>query len=330
MANLQYSQDLKAYALDSAFEPTDGTSRFDARAEIAVNQQYQAVWMGGRELDPSIDENWWWLRKERPAAFTLQPAISAGTVSVTNDNKQVVFSQAPAVTVIGRLFRVTGQADTFRIDSHTGGSPNADLDTAYTGPTDATAGYKLMQVDYPLTSDVLRVVSPMRVGRQNTNYDPWKIHGTNVDSMESEWPTSIIHMGVPEQFAMVTQAATGYTVRFNRYGFDEPDQFIRVEYDYLFRPPLLSDFSPSGTEEPVIPWEWRKIIADAAAFNVLTLKNDDMAGTYLAQAQAGLRDMAKENRFKRITMSNHTGRIHPREYQRHTRVLRTETGLIIG
>lgn len=330
MANLQYSTDLKAYALDSAYELTDGTSPFDARAEIAVNQQYQAVWLGGRELDPSIDENWWWMRKERPAAFVLNPAISDGTVAVVNGNSAVTFSQAPASSVAGRLFRVTGQADVFRVESHTGGSANAVLDTIYTGPSDGVASYKLLQVDYTLTSNVFRLVSPMRVDRQNTNYDPYKIHGTNADRMEADWPTSVIHMGVPEQFAVVTQSNQTYTVRFNRYGFDKPDQFIRVEYDYQFRPALLTDFSPSGTEEPVLPWEYRKIIADAAAFNLLTLKNDDMAGTYLAQAQAGLRDMAKENRYKRVTTSNETGQLHPREYQIYTRVLRTESGLIIG
>lgn len=289
------------------------------------------MWLGGRELDPSIDENWWWLRKELPGTLALEPSISTGTVSVTNAQTGIVFSSAPVPSLVGWLFRVPNTASTYRITDHVAGQPNADLDTIYTNPTEAAAAYKAVRTDYPLATDVLRVIAPMRTGAQNLNYGPWKIHGTNVDRMEEDWPTAILHMGVPEQFAPVHQAATGlYTVRFNRYGFDTPGSYLRIEYDYVMRPALLTDFTALGTEEPVIPWEWRKIIADAATFNLLTLKNDDMAQTYLAQAQSGLQDMAKENRFKRMGMSNETGQIMPRDFWRYNRVLRTETGLIIG
>ena len=330
MANLQYSQDIKAYALDNADEKTDGSSEFDSQAELYINQHYQGVWLGGRELDPQIDENWWWLRKPAPGTLALRPAITDGTVKVTNGDPVVTFSQAPATSVEGFWFRVVGTAETYRVASHTGGQANATLDTIYTSADQDPANYRLIQVEYQLASDVLRVVSPMRVGAQNTNYFPYKIHGIALDRMLQEWPMNIIHLGIPELFAVIAQDSTTYTVRFNRYGSETPNQFIRVEYDYQFKPALLADFSPAGTEEPVVPWEWRRILADATTFDLLTHKRDDRAAVFLQRAQAGLRDMAKENRYKRVTMSTETGRIHPREWSKYNRVLRTETGLIIG
>ena len=146
MPNLQYSTDLKAYALDNADEPTDGSSEFDSQAELALNRRYQALWLGGQGIDPSIDENWWWLRKLGPGAFKLLPSIQEGTVKVVNGAPTITFSFSPTANLTGCWFRVTGQPDTFRIRSHNALQTNATLDMDYTGPDEDAASYRVIYV----------------------------------------------------------------------------------------------------------------------------------------------------------------------------------------
>lgn len=332
MANLQYATDIKSYVLDKADEVTTGGSDFDSVAEELINRQYMAISLGGQELDPQIQEDWFWLRKDPPGTLVINPSIATGTVAVTNNNTGITFSSAPTASMTGRLFRVDGHEDVFRIAAHTGGAAGAILDTVYTGTTDATASYTLMQVEYDLASDMLKLFSPMRVDRQNNNDDPYKVYGMDLDVLLREWPTRLLEQGVPDSFAVVAQSSTAWTIRFNRYGLDTATELIRVEYDYLQRPTMLSQWASTETEEPLIPWEWRSVLADAALFLLMLLKNDDRADTYGLSARNGLRAMAQENRQKRGTMSPDVGWIFPRAGFRRVvgRVLRTESGLIIG
>ena len=61
MSNLQFSADILDDMLFRAGEPTDGTSEYESKALESLNRAYQALWMGGAELDTTINEDWWWL-----------------------------------------------------------------------------------------------------------------------------------------------------------------------------------------------------------------------------------------------------------------------------
>ncbi len=328
MANLQTTGDIKCYVLDKSDELTDGSSDFDAQSLEFINRQYQAIWLGGQELEPSIKEDWYWLLKHPPGVLNLEPAITTGTVAVTNNSTAITFSSAPAASVAGYFLRITGERDVFRISTHTAGASAAVLDAAYTGTTNATAAYILMRLEYDLASDVLNVISPFRTTRHNSNEDPHRIDGIDLDTMERDWPLSQISEGVPETFAVVLQTDTTFKIRFNRYGSKTANDFIRVEYSYLQRPSLLTT-TPSTT--PLLPWEWRQILADASIFLMLIAKNDSRADTYGLSARQGLQAMARENRHRRAKATTDYGQIITRQaHVRYNRILRTESGLIIG
>lgn len=292
MANYQFSADLVNDVLFRAGEPTDGTSDFENAALQYVNRAYQAIWLGGSELSPEINENWWWLLTE--ASFKMNPKITTGTVSVTNNSATITFSSAPAASVAGYHFLVTGVTETYKISAHTGGSATATIDLAYVGTTNASASYTLLQVDYNLASDVLRLANPMRLTTANlagSAYSrpgrKYQVLGLTNRQLEETSPLAEVSEAVPRFFAQMDED----TVRFNSY----PASAIRVDYLYLRRPADLTD---STTEEPAIPRQYRRLIADAALMFLFIDKNDDRTALMVQVVQQGIRAMAAENHAK--------------------------------
>ncbi len=321
MANYQYSGDLVDDILWRAGEPTDGTSDFNAVALTYLNRAYQAVWMGGSEIDPSLQEEWWWLRKDPPGVLTLEPRITTGTVNVQNNNTGITFSSAPASDLDNWFFQVDDHADVFRISAHTAGAAAATLDAVYTGDTNATASYKVFKLEYAIASDVLRLLSPMRIYQDSKR----EVDGVPLTELERRYPLYNVQSGVPELFAPITESK----VRFNRYGGTSSTDFMRTEYDYLYRPADLTD---SGSQEPVVPRQFRKTLADAGVFFLFMDKNDNRASAAADLARAGLRAMKRENQHRWASMSRAYGKIMPRQQDldEYRFPLRTESGLLIG
>jgi hypothetical protein len=323
VSNLQFASDLLDDALFRAGERTDGNSDYEAAALRYLNRAYFAICLGGRELVPDVQEDWWWLRKHPPGVLTLLPVITTGTVNVANNATGITFSSAPARDLDNWFFKVDTHEDVFRISDHTAAVAAATLDSVYTGPDDAAATYKAFKLEYDLASDVLRPISPMRAFRAERMYE---IVGVDALALDRDYPVALADSGMPDRFAMVDED----TVRFNRYGGVASTELIRVEYDYLYRPSVLTDASV----EPVLPWQWRSILADFTTGWLMQDKNDDRAGGVLSLAQSGLQAMALENRHKMAGLAaQNFGAIRPRQdiYQRQMRgPLRTSSGLVIG
>ena len=320
MANYQYSQDLLHDALFRSGEPTDGTSDYDDKALEYLNRVYQALWLGGAELDPSCNEEWSWLLSTTPGTITIQPIIETGTITVTNNSAAIVFSSAPAASVAGWFFRVNNTQDIFRIATHTAASVNATLDSVYTTGSLAGAGYRLMRLDYTLSADVLRLISPMRVYRENRR----EIKGASLLALERRYPLVDIQTGVPWEFAQVSET----TVRFSHCGSDSENDYIRVDYDYLKKPAALTD---SASEEPIIPLQRRRILSDFVTYFLMLDKNDDRADAEGLMAKSGLRAMAIEHRRRMAGWTSNMGKIMPRAGDTYpVAIPRTESGLIIG
>lgn len=311
MAHLRYTSDIINDALFRAGEPTDGTSDYEASALDYVNRAYRALWTGGGEIAPDINEAWLWLKKDPPGVLNLEPVISVGTVTVTNGVATITFSTGPTPSTVGWFLRVDGHSDVFRISVHTGGSTSATLDSIYTGPS-GTFTFDLMKLEYSLAADIHRIIAPMRVQAAGSG----EIEGTDLKSMEANSPLKTIGGGVPDRFALVTETK----VRFNSAGLLDPGDYIRVEYDYLAVP---SDLTDSPAEEPLVPLHYRQVLADYALFMLAIAKNDDRAGGWLKQAQAGIISMASDNRSRTIQSSHAVGRIYPRgrRYPNSARVL---------
>lgn len=321
MANLKFSQDIINDVLFRAGESTDGSSDFDAQSLVDLNRAYQGIWMGGRELDPSIQEDWYWLLSSTPSTITLPPSIATGTVNVANNSAAITFSSAPAISVAGYHFKTANNADVFRIASHTAAAAAATLDSVYTAANDSAASYRLMKFEHTLPSDVLRLVSPLKVYRDTRD----EIQGMSIMELERRWPLRIPLSGVPRAFAQLSETA----VRFSHYGSDTADDYMRVDFYYLRRPADLTD---SASEEPLIPLQYRSVLANFALYFLQVDKNDNRADATALVAKAGIQAMAMENRHRWASWGRDMGRIYPRpgDLPENLQVLRTESGLILG
>ncbi len=295
MANLQYSSDLMEYVLFRAGEKTDGTSDFDAQALIYINAAYRKIWQGGGEFDPSINEDWVWLRGE--GNLILQTKISTGTISVTNNSASATLSASQATDVAGWFFKVDSYEGIFKVSTHGGATDAVTLDSVYTGDTNATASYKLVKYDYTLATSAIEVLSPMHTAhRNNTMVTGNRINGLSLES--TPYPYELI-AGVPEHFSQIDAT----TVRFNKYA--DSDMY-RVDYRYKKRPDDLTD---SGSEEPLVPLRHRHVIGNIALYDIWTDKNDDRADTWSLVAKQGLKAMAVENQNRLSQMDNTFGAI---------------------
>lgn len=322
MANWRYTKDIVDDVLWRAGEPTDGSSEFHSRALELVNRAYQAVWMGGSEIDPSVDEEWWWLRAQ--GTIILQPALSV-SVAVTKNSTSISFSSAPSQSVQGWFLRVAGRPTVYQIVSHTGGATAATLDQAYLEDS-GTVTATVLQLQADLGSivggdiNLLKVVSPMyaHVG----SGEPHEVEGIDLAALMSLYPLATLASGTPDRFAHVDEQ----TVQFNRYRAPGSAP-LRIDFWYLRHP---ADLTYSATEEPLVPHVYRRILADAAAYWIFMDKNDDRADASILAARALLKAMQREHRH-RMTQQGRLGQISPRRPPGGGgRLLRTESGHIIG
>lgn len=322
MANYTTSQDLLTDILFRANEATDGTSDFDAVALQYLNRAYQSIWSGGAELDPEIDEVWWWLRKDDQGTLILNPLYDTGTVSVTNNSATITFSAVVAASQVGRHFKVDDFADVFIITAHTAGTDTATLEAVYTGATNGTANYKSMQLDYDLASDILYLNSPFIAFQDSREEIPI----IDLSELRTKWPLNQTSSGVPKNAAFIGERK----VRFSHFGGTISTELIKLDYEYTYQPDdLLDDIA-----EPLVPRQYRKILADWALAFLLADQDDSKSADIAAVARNGIRAMSKEHRrrMQKASGSDNFGRIYPRqqELDYFKGPLRTESGLIIG
>lgn len=329
MSNFQYTTDILNSCLFRAGEPTDGTSDYAAEALIQINNTYNQICRGGAEILPGIHEDWVWLRKATPGIVILQPPITTGTVTATQGSSSITFSSGPVADSDYWSIRIGTDPSIYHIAAHTAGGTAATLDSTFTGTSGAGQSYTLFKSDYDLATDVLRLAGPMRVYittgvRSRADY---KVYGADLDAMERTFPYSLIESGVPDEFAFIGETTTGTKrVRFNRYG--TAGSYYRIDYEYLFRPTALTNVS--GTEEPVMPRQWRHLLADFALAFVLGQKSDNTASAVVQMASAGLKGMMLENRHQAMRNTANAFRTFARQSRHRRGPLRTESGLILA
>lgn len=318
MANLKYTTDLKTDVLFRAGEPTDGRSDYNDHVLELLNRAQNALALGGCEFAPEINEDWWWLRKDPPGTLVLQAPIETGTVTVTNNSNIVTFSDAPAASVAGWFFKTTTDSDVFRVTSHVAAAAGATLDSVFTG-TSGSKTYTVFKAEYPLASDVLRIIGPMR-GYADGTFD---VDGCEAQALNRDYPLARIEKGRPDRFAPVTETK----VRFNRCGIDTEGALIRLEYDYLFRPATLTG---DDNEEPAVPQQFRYLLADMALFWLYLVKDDNRDAKLSQIVGRGIEGMKRENQKRKVVYGGNFGRISARGTQGGKGVLRSESGFILG
>lgn len=320
MANYQYSSDILDDILFRAGEAIDGSSDFQAAALRYLNRAYQAIWSGGGELVPNMNEKWDWLRKNPPGVITMEPKYTTGTLSVTNNSTTITFSTNLTKSLVGWYIKIDDHADMFRLTSASSGQAGGTLESVYTGTTASGKSFTAYKLDYDIASDVLQLIAPMR-----TYQDRSKVDGMDERALRTMWPLRMVTGGVPKAFALID----GNTVRFSHYGRDGANDLIKLEYEYLQRPSGLTD---SGAEEPLVPFEHRKVLADYATYMLFLDKNDRRADAAGLLAKNGLIAMQKQNNNTRASLGDNVGMIRPRGRSGLSEdgIVRTSTGLIIG
>lgn len=329
MANLRTSTDILFDALWRAGEAQGSNSEYYSQAVVYLNRAYQSICSGGSELDPNVDETWWWLRKPTPGVLTLLPSFNTATVSVIQNNTLIEYSAPPTdppgtpLSLQGWFFSVTGDnGDIYRIAQHVQGSEFATLDSAYTYNTNTAAPQRTMKFQYALASDLKSVVGRMRAYQQNRYF----IDYAELDPMRTQFPVPTSPTGVPILFSMVGEQ----TAEFSHYPGDEPTDIMRVEYDYTFIPPDLVD--DGGVTSPLMPFQYNRILSDWTAYLILADKDDQKSMGFFNSAKSLLNAMSREHRRRAAQASNLTGKIMPRQIdvKRQDSPLRTQSGLIIG
>lgn len=317
MANYRFSADLLNDVLFRAGEPS-GSADFRARALTHLNRAYQAVWTGGAEVDPSVNEEWWWLQRE---AALILPAAIEGSASVTKGSASITFSAAPASLLQGWHIRFSGRSTVYKVETHAGGT-SATLDEAYVEDTASNINFTAFKLEMDLAADILdgKVLSPMQAHRNHPHGS--EITGVPISALQRNWPLHQVSAGVPSEYAQVSETR----VRFNRY-VGAGEKSLRVDYWYFFKPADLTD---STTEEPALPFAYRRLLADIATYWLMLDKQDDRADAAMLAAKALLKSMQREHRHRLVT-TGRLGHIYPRSARRSERgLLRTESGSIIG
>ena len=318
MANYTTSADLLEDIIFRAGEPASG-SDFAEAALRYLNRAYISLSQGGSELDPTIQETWWWLRKNGRGSIILLPIVETGTIAVTNNNATATLSAVSATDLDGWYLKVEGHPDVFRVSAHTAGSAVLTLDSVYTGTTAATASYRLFKLEYDLPTDCIYITGPMRGYREGNRF----VHYIDETKMDSEWPIHELQTGFPHNFTMIDDKK----VRFSHAGSTGSTDLIRLDFSYVYGPADLAN----DTAEPLVPRQYRKILADWALALLFEDIQDDRVTDALGLAKSGLQAMARENRRRmRITDSFHAI-IRTRPTNRQGRgVTRTESGHILG
>lgn len=281
--NYRTGADLVQDVLFRGGEPSSG-SDFQAAALRYLNRAYQAIWMGGSEFDPELDETWWWIQGQSSNFLNLEPLIET-TVTTTRGSQAVTFGATPTPIILSDVsdwfMVVEGEATAHLITSQTGTS--GTLDAAYPHPSVSAQNCTLFRTDYDLSAEVIDLSGPMRVFEGNKGVVEEIPHTT----MDRDWRRDRLWTGVPEYFCILGQGLR--RVRFNRTPITD---IVRVEYDH----PVYPDDIENSETEPNLPFQYRKTLADAALYFLFADKNDDRAGSALQLAVSGIRAMARDNR----------------------------------
>lgn len=273
-----------------------GASEWDAKAVEYLNREYRALCSGACEFLPEFITDWWWMRAN--GILTINPVIT-GLADVTQDSDVVTLSVPVTPSIEGRRFIIDNHSDNFIIAVHTAGNTAVTLDSPYTGPTGTLMAYTAMQTTYQLSASVDHLLSPIASFRDNP-----QIYGLTPERMDQLFPTSDLRAGIPTAFCLENEQ----TIRFSSGGRTDGVS-MRMEYRYR---PVVTDLVNSLSSYPLVPLQYRHVLADMVLVYLYLDKNDDR-GTFIGTSvRSQLGAMAASNRRRLVKIDQHVGFIHPR------------------
>lgn len=289
-----------------------GTDDFSTQALLYLNIAHKKIVAGSCELDPESSEIWNWARSRRPKTIVLEPVITTGSVTTTQNNADITFSSAPANSVNDYFIKISTHKDIFRILSHTAAMTIATLDSNYTGSSGSGQSYQMYKLEYTIgSSDILKLISPFRAYRDSAT----EVYVVDTFQMERQWPLRDIISGNPEFASIVNETNGTVTIRFNKYL--AASTYQRVDVDYV---PIPSDLTISPDTTPLIPSHFRSVLADYALYLLYSDKNDSRAPEAFELASRGYKMMLSDHRVNKSAISQNFGRPIGRTTNELTRI----------
>lgn len=149
MSQFRTSADILDEILQKAGEPTNGNSSFETLALTYANKVHHAIIGGGNIFDLTVDEAWVWARSRFPIVLELLPPYTTGTVTCLNDDVNITFSNAPAVSIEGWHFQVAGKTTVYKFTKHIAGETNAQIDSSFIDDT-GVYNFRAFKLDYEI------------------------------------------------------------------------------------------------------------------------------------------------------------------------------------
>lgn len=285
---------IKEDALFRGGEPTSG-SQYNNRVVDYINRIYSGIASGASEFVPEFVDDWWWLRAR--GSLLLLPSVG-GTISVLQNSAAATFNVAPVISLAGYKLRVGSCPDIYTVATHNAGEVNLTFDLAFTC-ADTTSEYTAMKTDYALDAAVAAITGPLTLYRA-----PFRINGLSPESMDDKYPMADLREGSPTHFSLESETQ----IRLSHGGRNDG---ISMRADYRYRP-VVTALTDDPSSIPLMPQQWRHILADMALVMLMIDKNDDRSTAVATAARAALAGMIKENRRRFTKMDRALGHIYPR------------------
>lgn len=311
MSQFTTTNDLITDVLFRAYEQTDGSSQFADAALRYLNRAYRTLWTGGGEFLPSMPTNWWWMRAQ--GQIILEVPYTTGTITLTQGSAVASLSDAPSDSLEGWHLWVEGGNAVYQVTEHAASDVGLVLDSEYVGESVTGADFTLAKLDYTLPTNCIKIIDPMTV-----HSDPGaEVYEVDLAEMWRQYPPiQVTSASTPVRYAPLNETQ----IRFNSY----VDVANRLDYFYLAQP---DDLTTDPSSAPLMPVNYRHVLADMGCFFVLTDKEDQRAPGIGQQAKAGIASMMAENRKRwGDAGSGVTGQMFPRQ-SRNTIWMRTSSGL---
>lgn len=238
MSNFTTVRDLHKDVLDRCGEISNSDSDFYNKSLEYLNRAHLAVLSGSNELGIEVGEPFVWAKSKNPGVLNLVAPYETGTISVTASSTSATLSVAPSISLAGYYIRVSDRPEYFRVSAHTAATTSITLDATYTDETGSGLSFVAYKFEYQLASGLVRLITPMRVYRNqgwDSNNDGHVDH-LDLDTLLEQYPGHLIQRKIPTRFAQTHKDQLGVlTVRFNH-----PSNIAaRVEYEYIPTPSKL-------------------------------------------------------------------------------------------
>lgn len=156
MGNFRTSADLFLETLQKSGEVQNGNSQYQTIAMTYLNKVHHAIIAGGNLFDITVDENWAWARSRYPFSIDLQPAVTTGTVTMTQNDFNGTFSVAPTVSVEGWQIQCITTGTVYRITSHAANATAFQIDSGFVD-LGGVFNFRCFKLEYDLVPSYLYI-----------------------------------------------------------------------------------------------------------------------------------------------------------------------------